>query len=73
MYDALANDPRVVFAEEPAHLEVNWRTFTSRRSFSPNLWTDAYLAAFARAASLELVTFDKGFTQYKAVRCTILS
>ncbi len=33
----------------------------------------AFLAAFARAADLELVTFDKGFAQCTDLRCAILS
>ena len=28
---------------------------------SPKAWADAYLAAFADAAQLTLVTFDRGF------------
>jgi len=28
-----------------------------------NLWTDAYLAAFAQLLDLSLVSFDKGFSQ----------
>jgi toxin-antitoxin system PIN domain toxin len=73
IYDAFLDDPRVVFSEEPDGIEVHWRAFTSRRSRSPHLWNDAYLAAFARAASFELVTFDKAFTQYRKLSCTILS
>jgi len=70
-YDALLTDPRVVFSEEPAGIETHWRAYTRRRTFSPNLWSDAYLAAFAKAASLELVTFDKGFAQFKGLRCVM--
>jgi toxin-antitoxin system PIN domain toxin len=73
IYDAFRSDPRVAFAEEPIDLEGYWREFTHRQSRSPQLWNDAYLAAFARAASFEVVTFDKGFAQYKKVSCTILS
>ncbi len=73
LYDALTGDPRVAYAEEPADLEVLWRRHTQGRSFSPKIWNDAFLAAFAQAASFELVTFDKGFAQYKSVDCTILS
>ena len=29
---------------------------------SPKVWTDAYLAAFARSAGIQLVTFDKGIS-----------
>ena len=35
-------------------------------------WNDAYLAAFTLSANLELVTFDKGLSQYKPARCTVL-
>lgn len=73
IYDKILSDPRIAFANEPDDLETHWREYTRRRSFSPKVWSDAYLAAFARAAGFELVTFDRGFTQYKGVRCTILS
>ena len=72
-YDAILSDPRIAFMHEPSDLEVYWRAYTQRRSFSPSVWSDAYLAAFARAASFELVTFDKGFGHYKNLQCTILS
>jgi toxin-antitoxin system PIN domain toxin len=72
-YDAFYNDPRVVFADEPEDLEPVWRTYTQHNMFSPKVWNDAYLAALAHAAGFELVTFDKGFAQYKNVNCTILS
>jgi uncharacterized protein len=73
MYDALLVDPRISFAGEPPGVELLWRGYTQHGSFSPNLWNDAYLAAFARAAGYELVTFDKGFSRYTDVKCTILS
>jgi hypothetical protein len=73
MYDAILGDPRIEFLHEPTHVETYWRRHTQRRLHSPKVWNDAYLAAFAQAAALELVTFDKGFAQYKDVRCTILS
>ena len=72
-YDDYLADPRVGFAEEPEGLEAHWRAFTQRRTFSPKVWTDAYLAAFARAADFEVVTFDRGFRQFKNVKCTVLS
>ena len=72
IYDLYLSDPRVSFAEEPVHLEIHWRTYTQSRSFSPKVWNDAYLAAFAFAGGLELVTFDKGFTQYQNLTSKIL-
>lgn len=71
-YDLLVSDARVAFAQEPVGLENQWRAYTQARTFSPQVWNDAYLAAFALAANLELVTFDKAFTQYASLRCTIL-
>ena len=73
MYDALLGDPRISFADEPPGVEPLWRGYTQHRSFSPNLWNDAFLAAFARAADFELITFDKGFSRYADLKCTILS
>jgi len=72
-YDAMSADPRVVFVEEPQGLERHWRSLTQSSSFSPKVWTDAYLAAFARCAGMEVVTFDRGFLQYPDIRCTVLS
>lgn len=71
-YDTFLNDPRVAFSEEPADLETNWRAFTQSQTFSPHVWNDAYLAAFALAGKLELITFDKGFKKYTNVTCIIL-
>jgi len=73
MYDAFLGDPRVSFSVEPLNLEPLWRGYTQRQSFLPKVWNDAFLAAFASAASYRLVTFDKGFAQYTNVNCTILS
>ena len=73
VYDALLADPRIAFASEPAGIEPLWRGYTARESFSPKLWNDAFLAAFARASSLELVTFDNGFRQFEGLNCTILT
>lgn len=73
MFDEFLGDPRVSFAYEPANIEPLWRGYTQRRAFSPKVWSDAYLAAFALAAGLELVTFDRGFAQFQSLHCTILS
>jgi toxin-antitoxin system PIN domain toxin len=72
LYDGLFSDPRVVYAEEPGGIEPLWRGHTQRQSFSPKVWNDAYLAAFAEAANFEVVSFDRGFRQYPSIRCTIL-
>ncbi len=71
-YDDFLGDPRVVYAGEPADLEKHWRIYTQSQSFSPQVWNDAYLAAFALAGNLNLVTFDKALKQYANLTCTVL-
>jgi toxin-antitoxin system PIN domain toxin len=73
LYDHFLAHPRVSFADEPAGIEPIWRQSTQLASYSSKTWNDAYLAAFAQAGGLEIVTFDQGFAQYKSVRSTILS
>ncbi|WP_145291408.1 hypothetical protein [Pirellulimonas nuda] len=72
-YDLLYTDPRVSYADEPLGIEQHWRTFSQRETFSPKLWNDAYLAAFALAATMELVTFDQGCAMHHPAGCTVLS
>lgn len=73
LYDTTRNDPRVSFASEPPGLESAWRQLTQGQQFSPQLWNDAYLAAFAQTGGYELVTFDKAIAQYPGVAVTVLS
>jgi toxin-antitoxin system PIN domain toxin len=72
LYDTMLTDPRIDFAQEPAGLDPLWRTFTQGSTFSTHVWNDAYLAAFALAGDLEVVTFDKGFARYPGLKVTIL-
>src|SRR6266849_5289253 len=63
-YDVFRSDPYVSYAVEPTNLEGHWRRFTDRQTFSPKVWNDAYLAAFAQAGGFELVSFDQGLAHY---------
>jgi predicted nucleic acid-binding protein len=49
----------VAWADEPRNLEAELRALTAGATSSPKTWMDAYLAAFAEAANLTLVTFDR--------------
>jgi toxin-antitoxin system PIN domain toxin len=73
IYDQTMLDPRIGFTQEPAGLESQWRPLTQLGTYSHDHWNDAYLAAFAIAADLEVVTFDVGFKQFPGLRSTILS
>jgi hypothetical protein len=57
----------------PLELEQHWRSFTKDATYPPKIWTDAYLAAFARAAQLHLTTFDSGFGRYEGLTYTHLA
>jgi toxin-antitoxin system PIN domain toxin len=71
-YDELLSDPRVEFKPELPDLELQWRKLTQARQFSTNVWSDAYLAAFAHSSGLTLVSFDKAFSRFAGVATTIL-
>ena len=64
--------PEVRALAEPAGLEECLGDFCNLGRTSPNLWTDAYLAAFAKCAGLRLVTFDHGFSRFKGLELLIL-
>jgi toxin-antitoxin system PIN domain toxin len=59
VYDQWLRDPRVDLMDEPPGLEARFRMMTRSRYPAPKDWADSYLAAFATAAQLTLVTFDR--------------
>ena len=68
VYEALLADDRIVLrAEEPSALEHRWKVFALREAASPKLWMDAYLAGFAIAAGLRMVTTDAAYGQFKGL------
>lgn len=72
-YEAFMADDRVALrVDEPASLELQWKRLAARATASPKLWMDAYLAAFAMAADLELVTTDIDFQQFAGLKPVIL-
>jgi uncharacterized protein len=60
-YERFCDDARVVFNPEPARTELYWKEWTKNASPGHSTWTDRYLAAFAAAGSMQLVTFDQDF------------
>jgi hypothetical protein len=51
----------VNFVHESPTLEREFQTIACQPGFSSRLWTDAYLAAFARSAGCRIVSFDTDF------------
>ena len=72
IFAAMFEDPRFVFHPEPAGLEAAWRSASRHPHSGPNFWTDAYLAAFAQAAGIGIVTFDAALRQHRGVRVVAL-
>ncbi len=64
--DQLMADDAAGFESEPQGLDFVWRQLTERDASSPKLWMDAYLAAFAIAGGLRMVTLDKDFLNFES-------
>jgi uncharacterized protein len=59
IYDLFYENGRTFLADEPKGLEEILRAWTTKAQSSTKEWADAYLAAFAEAAGLRFVTFDR--------------
>lgn len=62
--DALQALPQVGLRDEPPGAFALWRTLVNRDTVSPKVWMDAYLAAFAVAGGLRMVTLDGDFKNF---------
>jgi len=51
----------VEFLEEPVAIESEFRGLTRLPQAAPKDWANSYLAAFAQASRLTLVTLDRDF------------
>jgi toxin-antitoxin system PIN domain toxin len=72
VYRALAADDRTQLAAEPSELQDVWEGYAERDTASPKLWTDAYLAAFARTGGHRLVTTDQDYGQFPDLDVLVL-
>jgi hypothetical protein len=59
VFDVLLADPGNRMMDEPHGIDPLFRQQTSRNEVSTKQWADGYLAAFAMAAGIQLVTFDR--------------
>ncbi len=58
-FDALLADPNNQMIDEPGGIDPLFRQETSSNEASTKQWADGYLAAFAIAGDLTLVTLDR--------------
>ena len=70
VYEHFANLPEVGFMDEPPACGGLFAASTRAPGRSPRLWTDLYLASFAEAGHLRVVTFDRDFERLG--QCTVL-
>jgi toxin-antitoxin system PIN domain toxin len=63
-YDAFRRLPEVLLADEPQGCEAWLERWALANRPTPRQWTDAYLAAFARAGGWRLVSFDRDFARF---------
>jgi len=71
-YDTFLSDARVIFLSETTGVKSVFRSFSQSDSPSHARWTDAYLAAFAVAANLQLATFEKAFPSFAGLDLSVL-
>lgn len=70
--DRLLEDEAVGYAAEPGEIDGLWRSLSEEPAASPKRWMDAYLASFAMAGRLRLVTFDRGFRAFEPAGLDLL-
>jgi toxin-antitoxin system PIN domain toxin len=72
IYQDLLSLPAVVFAPEPEGTEERLAEYCRVGGESGRIWTDAFLAAFARAGGLALATFDRGYRRFGDLELVLL-
>jgi uncharacterized protein len=73
-WQQLQNDPRSLQIEaEPIDHEPRFVALKSGREPTPNLWTDAWLAALALSLDYEMATFDRGFKSFRGLKLRLLN
>jgi predicted nucleic acid-binding protein len=74
LVEATLESDAVAFRGDPGGMESLFPKLGEADAPRCNRWTDAYLAAFAIAANLQFVSYDKGFKRFEpnGLRWTLL-
>ena len=71
-YQAWRQLDNIVLAPEPEGCDGQLAESIEREVLTPRLWTDAYLAAVARAGGWRLVSFDRDFARLDGLDLLLL-
>ena len=63
----------MVFVQEPDGIDEQLLGYASHKDSAPKRWMDAYLAAFAKAGKIPLVSFDRAFETFKGLDLQLLT
>ncbi len=72
-FTEVAAQASVKFLKEPTGIDEHLADLCSREPSSPGYWSDAYLAAFARAGRHRFATFDRGFRRFEGLEFLLLT
>ena len=73
IYRQYLGEVDVCFLHEPPGIDDEFEQLSGAPGFSLHLWTDAYLAAFARSAGCRMVSFDSDFGNFPSLEFLHLS
>lgn len=68
VYQTMRQTAGVNLLPEPPTLEEELSQLIQEASWNHRHWPDAYLAAFARAAGVRLVSFDRDFSRFSGLQ-----
>jgi uncharacterized protein len=71
-YEQLLDSGTIQFVDEPAGLASHLKAYAIGAKAARDFWSDAYLAAFAKAAKMRLVSFDAGFDRFQRLDFLLL-
>lgn len=72
-WTSLVAMPQVIFLGEPPNLQRQWAAYARLATAAPKIWMDAYLAAFAVAYGIPLLTLDTDFLSFEALEVRVVS
>jgi uncharacterized protein len=64
IYQRYRSEAEVAFLEDSSEIDAGFMSLSHAADFPHHLWTDSYLAAFARFRNCRIVSFDTDFKHF---------